>query len=85
MRFKKRINFYEPLEFSHNYAIPYEGNAEIGSNDGEKSDNESDSSNTTLVLAITLPIAGVLIIAVVVFVFLRKKDSVSSDNIEKLN
>ena len=63
LRFKKGINFYEPLEFSHNYAIPYEGNAEIGSNDGEKSDNESDSSNTTLVLAITLPIAGVLIIA----------------------
>ena len=46
LRFKKRINFYEPLEFSHNYAIPYEGNAEISYDD--QSANKSNYFNTNL-------------------------------------
>ena len=106
LRFEKKVNFYEPLEFSHNGIIPYDdsesdsdsdvktddGNTNnsdsisdnISDNNKEKQEEEGSSSDsTTLALAITIPIIGLLVIAVVVLFILRRKGN-TSDSIEKL-
>ena len=77
LRFTKNVNFYEPLKFSHvGKKIDY-GN--------DKSDEEEGSTtDTSLALAISLPIVGVIIIAILV-IFICKKRGDSSSNIEKLN
>lgn len=77
LRFTKNVNFYEPIKFSHvGKKIDY-GN--------DKSDEEEGSTtDTSLALAISLPIVGVIIIAIVV-IFICKKRGDSSSNIEKLN
>ena len=46
LRFKKGINFYEPLEFSHNGITPYEDKTDDDNTDeGNNSDNNSDKNN----------------------------------------
>ena len=65
---------------------------ESGNKDGEKKQEDPKTSDTTdgeglkgasLALAITLPIAGVIIIALIVIIIMKRKDSVSSSLIEK--
>ena len=77
LRFTKNVNFYEPLRFNH---VGKKNNY-----DNDKSDKEENSmDDTSLALAISLPIVGVIIIAVVV-IFICRKRAGSSSNIEKLN
>ena len=77
LRFTKNVNFYEPLRFNH---VGKKNNY-----DNDKSDKDENSmDDTSLALAISLPIVGVIIIAVVV-IFICRKRAGSSSNIEKLN
>ena len=93
LRFKKKIHFYEPIEFSHSGIVPNDGstdneNTDVNSDTENKIDdekNDDDGSSTSLALAITLPIIGILIIVVVILVILRRKRGSLSDKIEKLN
>ena len=96
LRFNKKIKFYDPIEFSSSGIIPYDdstdsektdgGNTDSDStkNDEKSGDDESSGSSSSLALAITLPIIGILVIAVVILIIMRRKSGSSSDNIEKL-
>ena len=95
LRFKKKIHFYDPIEFSSSGIIPYDDSTDSEKTDGGntdsdnkkeegKNDDESGSS-TSLALGITLPIIGILLIALIILVIFRRKSGSSSDNIEKLN
>ena len=74
LRFEKKINFYQPLQFNHKKRKPND------ETDGGKNDDDDDS---TLVLAITLPVVGILLIALIVFVICKRKGQSSFDT-EKL-
>ena len=70
LRFEKKINFYEPKEFSHS----------------EKNSNDDDGrlKGVTLLLVIILPIIGAIII-VLVIVFVVRRRKLSSGEIEKVS
>ena len=76
LRFDKKINFYEPKEFNH------VGKEKKGGDEGD-GDDEGGLKGTSLVLAIVLPIVGAIIIALVIIFICRRKSS-SSRDIEKL-
>ena len=92
LRFGKKINFYTPYKFGHtgkeksqDDEDPY-NDFPPPSTPGEKSDGKPDSS-TSLVLAIVLPIVGVIIIigvALLVINYKRRSSSVTKEEIEKL-
>ena len=95
LRFKKKIHFYDPIEFSHSGIIPYDDSTDSEITDGGntdsddkkeegKNDGESSGSSTSLALGITIPIIGILLIAVIILVILRRKSGSSSEKIEKL-
>ena len=56
LRFYKRVNFYQPLEFS------------LETTDGKDQGEGKEGSEIKIVLAVTLPIIAVLIIAIVVII-----------------
>ena len=96
LRFKKKIHFYDPIEFSHSGIIPYDDSTDSEKTDGGntdsdnkkeegKNDDDESGSSTSLALGITLPIIGILLIALIILVIFRRKSGSSSDNIEKLN
>jgi len=77
LRFDKKIKFYASLEFGH------VSRAEEG--EGKPKTSDDGGSKTTLVLAIVLPIVGVLIIvAIVLFCLWKRKQNVSSSDIENV-
>ena len=85
LRFEKKIQFYEPSEFSH-IGKKIEPNE---NENGTPSPNEEDKDDgISSVLAIVIPIVVIiiiLIIVVIIFVIRRKRRSNYSEDIEKLN
>ena len=95
LRFGKKINFYTPYKFGHtgkeksqDDEDPYNDFPPPSTPDGEKSDGKpEEDSSTSLVLAIVLPIVGVIIIvgvALLVINYKRRSSSVTKEEIEKL-
>ena len=72
LRFSKKINFYEPKEFSF---------------DPEKPDEDDGPKGASLALAIVLPILAAIIIAIVVIFLVRRKHrrQENQENFEALN
>ena len=69
LRFDKKINFYEPKEFTHS----------------GKTNNGSGLKGASLALAIVTPILGVIIIVLVIIIILLKRKASTSNQIESLS
>ena len=89
LRFDKKINFYNPKEFEHIGKRKSKDDEDPYDNTPSSSDEikeEGDSEGSSLVLAIVLPIIGVIIIvAIALFYINRKRNSSlrSREQIEK--
>ena len=70
LRFEKKINFYEPKEFSHS--------------EKNSKDDDGGLTDVNLLLVIILPIVAVIII-VLVIVFVVRRRKLSSGEIEKVS
>ena len=78
LRFDKKINFYEPKEFTH------PGKKDINDGD-EDEDKEGEPKNYSLALSVVTPILCIIIIGLVLFIFLLKRKGSSSKDIESLS
>ncbi len=91
LRFKKKINFYEPKEFRHEKEEDRDSSETSDSSETPETDpskpsgDGNENNNTNLALAVTLPIIGVLIIVIVVLIIIFKRKGVGSNEIEQMS
>ena len=91
LRFKKKINFYEPKEFRHEKEEDRDSSETSDSSETPETDpskpsgDGNENNNTSLALAVTLPIIGVLIIVIVVLIIIFKRKGVGSNEIEQMS
>ena len=83
LRFDKKINFYEPKEFT--LAGKDHEDEDSGSSGTDGTDKTEGTKGSSLALAIVSPILSAIIIGLVLFIFLLKRKGSSSKDIESLS
>ena len=83
LRFDKKINFYEPKEFT--LAGKDHEDEDSGSSGTDGTDKTEGTKGSSLALAIVTPILSVIIVGLVIFIILIKRKGSSSSDIESIS
>jgi hypothetical protein len=83
LRFDKKINFYEPKEFT--LAGKDHEDEDSGSSGTDGTDKTEGTKGSSLALAIVIPILSVIIVGLVIFIILIKRKGSSSSDIESIS